>query len=272
MISLSDTLRPASADAIKELRALGMHTVMLTGDNSLAAKRVADEIGIEELHAELLPAQKESVIRELSERGGVIMIGDGINDAPALARADVGMAIGGGTDIAMESADVVLVGKNLTDAARAVRLGRAVYKNICENLFWAFAYNVIGIPLAAGVLAPLGITMSPMLAAAAMSLSSICVVSNALRLSGFGRRYGIKLKENKEKQVKNMNITVKIEGMMCPHCEARVKSAILAVPGALSAEVSHSEGAAHVEISDDSAKAAVKTAVEAAGYPVTDII
>ena len=271
MISLSDTLRATSADAVAEIRSLGIHTVMLTGDNQLAAKRVADEIGVDELHAELLPAQKESVVRDLSTRGGVIMIGDGINDAPALARADVGMAIGGGTDIAMESADVVLVGKNLSDAARAIRLGRAVYRNICENLFWAFAYNVIGIPLAAGVLAPLGITMSPMLAAAAMSLSSICVVSNALRLGHFGARENKNMKENKEKQVENMTITVKIEGMMCPHCEARVKSAILAVPGVLSAEVSHADGAARVEISDKNTTAAIKSAVEAAGYPVTDI-
>ena len=271
MISLSDTIRAASAEAVAEIRALGIRTVMLTGDNQLAAKRVADEIGVDEMHAELLPAQKESVIRELSLRGSVIMIGDGINDAPALARADVGMAIGGGTDIAMESADVVLVGKNLSDAARAIRLGRAVYRNICENLFWAFAYNVIGIPLAAGVLVPFGITMSPMLAAAAMSLSSVCVVSNALRLGRFGARKTKNAKENKDKQVKNMNITVKIEGMMCPHCEARVKSAILAVPGVLSAEVSHSDGAARVEVSDKNAVAAIKSAVEAAGYPVIDI-
>ena len=271
IISLSDTLRESSADAVSGLHSLGLHTVMLTGDNSLAAKRVGDSVGIDELHAELLPAEKERIVSELSSRGGVIMIGDGINDAPALARADVGMAIGGGTDIAMESADVVLVGKNLSDAARAVRLGRAVYRNICENLFWAFVYNVIGIPLAAGVLVPFGITMSPMLAAAAMSLSSVCVVSNALRLARFGERKTENVKENKDKQVENMNITVKIEGMMCPHCEARVKSSILGVAGVISADVSHSDGEARVEIADQGAISAIKAAVEAAGYPVIEI-
>ncbi len=275
LISVADTLREDSAEAVGALKALGLHTVMLTGDNSLVAGRIADEVGVDEVRAELLPADKELAVRELTKRGRVIMVGDGINDAPALVGADVGMAIGGGTDIAIESADVVLMGKSLGDVVRAVKLGRSTYRNICQNLFWAFIYNTVGIPLAAGVLVGVGIEMSPMLGALAMSLSSICVVSNALRLGGFyGRNKSSdkkNIKENKEKKAKSMKITVKIEGMMCPHCEARVKSAIEAVDGVLNTEVSHKDGCAVVELTNSNATEAVRSAIEAAGYPVIAI-
>ncbi|MBQ7386753.1 MAG: cadmium-translocating P-type ATPase [Clostridia bacterium] len=272
VISVADTLREDSAAAVAALKSLGLRTVMLTGDNSLVAGRIGDEVGVDEVMAELLPADKESAVRALAERGRVIMVGDGINDAPALARADVGMAIGGGTDIAIESADVVLMGKSLADAVRAVKLGRATYRNICQNLFWAFIYNAIGIPLAAGVLVFAGMEMSPMLGALAMSLSSICVVTNALRLGRFYSRESRKnIEENKERRVKSMNITVKIEGMMCPHCEARVKAAIEAVAGVKSATVSHAEDTARVEIASSDVVASVKSAIEAAGYPVIEI-
>ena len=277
IIAIADTLRADSAEAVAALRALGLRVVMLTGDNSLVAQRIGSECGVDEVHAQLLPADKEREIRRLSSEGGVIMIGDGINDAPSLARADVGMAIGGGTDIAIDSADVVLMRESLSDCARAVRLGRATYRNICQNLFWAFIYNGIGIPLAAGAFsALLGWEMTPMLGALAMSLSSFCVVSNALRLNTFAyseRKRENKKHENKsnESEKRNMSVTLKIEGMMCPHCEARVKSCIEAVAGVKSAAVSHKEGTAVVDMEAACDVSAVKSAVEAAGYPVLEI-
>ncbi len=262
IIAVADALREGSAEAIRAIRALGLKTVMLTGDNRLVARRIADEAGVDEVRAELLPADKANAVSALRERGPVIMIGDGINDAPALVSADVGMAIGGGTDIAIESADVVLMGKSLGDALRAIKLGRATYRNICQNLFWAFIYNTVGIPLAAGVLVGVGIEMSPMLGALAMSLSSVCVVTNALRLGRFYRKDKIK------KEVKKMKVTFYVEGMMCPHCEARVKSAIEAISGEGSATVSHKDGTAAVELSAASDVQKISSAIESAGYKV----
>ncbi len=267
-IAVSDTIRPDSAAAIRELRGMGIKVVMLTGDNKKTAEQVAEKAGISEVRAELLPADKENAIRTLSEEGRVIMVGDGINDAPSLARADVGMAIGGGVDIAIESADVVLVRESLFGVLNAVRLGRRVLKNIKENLFWAFIYNTVGIPIAAGALVPLiGLEMSPMLGAAAMSVSSLCVVSNALRLNTFReKKFTGALPEKKEK--KEMTVTIKIEGMMCPHCEARVKSTLEAIDGVLSADVSHTRGEAVVTLSEKIDTKILNDAVTAQGYKV----
>lgn len=271
IIAVSDTLREESARAVQELRTLGMRVVMLTGDNKLAAEHIGRAVGVDETLAELMPEDKESAIRALGDKGGVIMVGDGINDAPALARADVGVAIGGGTDIAIDSADVVLTGSSLLGVARAVRLGRAALRNIKQNLFWAFIYNAIGIPLAAGAfIGVLGFEMSPMLGALAMSLSSFCVVTNALRLYAFAPKEQ-KTEKQPKKEKNKMKITMKIEGMMCPHCEARVRSAIEAICGEGSAEVSHKEGTATVSITDRAAIDDVKSAVESAGYPVLSI-
>ena len=269
-IAISDTPRIDSREAISELRKMGLRVVMLTGDNEKTAAAIAREVGIDEIRAGLLPAEKEAEIRALSAEGGVVMVGDGINDAPSLSSADVGVAIGGGTDIAIESADVVLVKNSLVGVADAVRLGRATLKNIKQNLFWAFGYNTLCIPLAAGAFSGLlGIEMSPMLGAFAMSLSSICVVSNALRLNRF-KAIGSKAEENttKEEKVENMKITLKIEGMMCPHCEARVKKALEAVEGVISAEVSHERGEAVVELTDVNLKKTLEEAVTAQGYEV----
>ncbi len=269
IIAATDTPRPDAKEAISELHSLGIRTVMITGDNSRAAEAVAARVGIDEVVADVLPGGKEAAVRALSEEGRVIMVGDGINDSPAMTRADVGMAIGTGADIAIEAADVVLVGNSLSDIPRAVRLGRRVLKTIHENLFWAFIYNAIGIPLAAGVF---GLTLSPMFGALAMSLSSFFVVMNALRLYTFktskntpeaaelAKRSG----EGKEKD--NMKITLKIEGMMCPHCEARVKAALEAVEGVISADVSHKSGSAEVEVSDGVSAEILKETVTAAGY------
>ena len=267
-IAVSDTVREDSREAISDLRALGIRTVMLTGDNGAVAREIGREVGVDEVCSELLPEDKAAAVLRLKESGSVIMIGDGINDAPALVRADVGMAIGGGTDVAIDSASVVLMHHTLRDAVRAIRLGRATYNNIRQNLFWAFIYNVIGIPLAAGALVWAGIEMTPMLGALAMSLSSLCVVTNALRLNSFYKKDKSARKDKK----KNMKATLKIEGMMCPHCEARVKSAIEATTGILSAQVSHKDGSAVIEASDSSVIEAARLAVEAAGYPVLEVI
>lgn len=278
-IGISDTIRSDSREAVLLLKKMKLKTVMLTGDNENTAAAIAKAAEIDEVRASLLPADKESAIRELRERGRVVMVGDGINDSPSLASADVGVAIGGGTDIAIESADVVLVKDTLMGVVNAARLGRATLKNIKENLFWAFIYNLIGIPVAAGVLSPLGIEMTPMLGAFAMSLSSLFVVCNALRLGNFkeivveNKEKTVKTEEKaiektEEKEEEKMTVTLKIEGMMCPHCEGRVKKALEAVPGVISADVSHERGDALVEVSDGVTKEVLSAAVTAQGYDV----
>ena len=276
MIAVADVIKEDSPRAVKELRDMGIHVVMLTGDNERTAKAIGAQAGVDEVIAGVLPDGKESVIRSLKKKGRVAMVGDGINDAPALTRADIGIAIGVGTDIAIDAADVVLMKSRLSDVPAAIRLSRATLRNIHENLFWAFFYNVIGIPLAAGVWIPLfGWQLNPMFGAAAMSLSSFCVVSNALRLNWFkmydaGRDKKIKA-NNKNKEETTMTKTMKIEGMMCGHCEARVKKVLEALPEVDAAEVSHEAGTAVVtmnaEVSDD----VLKKAVEDQDYKVLAI-
>ena len=260
LIAVADTVKPDAVEAVRELKGMGIRVVMLTGDNSRTAAAIGAQVDADEVISGVLPEGKESVIRSLQERGRVAMVGDGINDAPALTRADVGIAIGAGADVAVDAADVVLMKSRMRDVPAAIRLSRATLVNIKENLFWAFFYNIICIPLAAGAYARFGLTLSPMIGAAAMSLSSFCVVTNALRLN-FCRLYDptrdkkIKntLKEREEEE-KNMTKTLKIEGMMCPHCEARVKKALEAVDGVAAAEVSHVAGTAVVMLSADVAK------------------
>ena len=276
MIAVADVIKEDSPRAVKELRDMGIHVVMLTGDNERTAKAIGAQAGVDEVIAGVLPDGKESVIRSLKKKGRVAMVGDGINDAPALTRADIGIAIGAGTDIAIDAADVVLMKSRLSDVPAAIRLSRATLRNIHENLFWAFFYNVIGIPLAAGVWIPLfGWQLNPMFGAAAMSLSSFCVVSNALRLNWLkmydaGRDKKIKA-NNKNKEETTMTKTMKIEGMMCGHCEARVKKVLEALPEVDAAEVSHEAGTAVVtmnaEVSDD----VLKKAVEDQDYKVLEI-
>ena len=268
IIAVADSIREDSAEAISQMKRLGIKVVMLTGDNARTAEAIGREAGVDEIIADLLPDKKAEAIDRLSENGRLIMIGDGINDAPALMKADVGMAIGGGTDIAIESASVVLVRDSLSDAVYAIRLGRAVLMNIYENLFWAFLYNVIGIPLAAGLF---GLSLNPMFGAAAMSLSSLCVVTNALRLNRFGYK---KIKNNADKkavkQEKNMKITLKIEGMMCPHCEARVRDTLAALECVESVTVSHVDGTAVAVVKENCADT-LASAVEGAGYKVVGV-
>ena len=273
-MAIMDKEREESAEAVRELRALGLDVVMLTGDNERTARAIAERIGIEKVIAGVLPAEKAKAVKELSERGGVIMVGDGINDAPALTAADVGIAIGRGTDIAIESADVVLKRSSPKDVVGAARLGRAALRNIKENLFFAFIYNVIGIPLAAGAFIPLfGWELQPMFGAAAMSISSFCVVTNALRLNlkkFFKNDTRVaKNGENKEKSEDKAVIELKIEGMMCPHCEARVKETLLGVEGVISADVSHKSGSAKVEARSGLDPEALTEAVTNAGYKCT---
>ena len=275
IIAVADTIKPDSPQAVSELKNMGLRVVMLTGDNERTAKAIGAQAGVDEVVAGVLPDGKESVIRRLSTEGKVIMVGDGINDAPALTRADTGIAIGAGADIAVDAADVVLMHGSLRDAAAAIRLSRASLRNIHENLFWAFFYNTVGIPVAAGALAHWGITLNPMLAAAAMSLSSFCVVTNALRLNFFklhdpGHDRKIKAKKPIEKENKNMTKTMKIEGMMCQHCEARVKKTLEAIEGVESAEVSHVAGTAVVTGAALDA-AVLKSAVEAQDYKVLSV-
>lgn len=267
IIAVADAIRPDSAEAISDMKKMGMRVVMLTGDNRRTAEAIGAAAGVDEVIPELLPDGKAQTVKELSKTGGVIMVGDGINDAPALTAADVGMAIGGGTDIAIESASVVLMRDSLSDVTRAVRLGRAVLTNIKQNLAWAFVYNLVGIPLAAGLF---GLELAPMFGAAAMSLSSFSVVTNALRLNGFARKYN-KTKQTNEKEDKNMKITMKIEGMMCPHCEARVRDVLSALPSVALAEVSHKDGTAIVTPSGECDKALLVSTVEAAGYKVISV-
>ena len=275
VIAVADVIKEDSPAAIAALRNMGIHVVMLTGDNEKTARAIGRQAGVDEVIASVLPEGKESVIRRLQKQGKVAMVGDGINDAPALTRADIGIAIGAGTDVAIDAADVVLMKSQLSDVPAAIRLSRATLRNIHENLFWAFFYNVIGIPLAAGVWIPIfGWTLNPMFGAAAMSLSSFCVVSNALRLNLFklhdaGKDKKIKKKHHKEETT--MEKTMKIEGMMCGHCEAAVKKALEAVDGVASAEVSHTSGTAVVTLSKPVDSAVLKKAVEDKDYKVTSI-
>ena len=271
LIAVADTIREESAEAISDMKAMGLSVVMLTGDNGRTANAIGRIAGVDEVISDLLPEGKEAAIRRLCERDKVIMVGDGINDAPALTRADVGMAIGGGTDIAIESASVVLMRDSLSDVVDAIRLGRSVLRNIHQNLFWAFCYNMIGIPLAAGLL---GLELDPMFGAAAMSLSSFCVVTNALRLNTFRSKYNkTKKNDNKniEKEEKQMKITMKIQGMMCPHCEARVRDVLSALDCVESAEVSHVNGIAVVTPKGECQAELLTKTVEGAGYKVLSV-
>ncbi|WP_300748827.1 heavy metal translocating P-type ATPase [uncultured Oscillibacter sp.] len=277
VIAVADVIKEDSPQAVKELQNMGIRVVMLTGDNQRTAQAIGKQAGVDEVIAGVLPDGKESVIRTLKEQGRVAMVGDGINDAPALTRADTGVAIGAGADVAIDAADVVLMKSRLLDVPAAIRLSRATLRNIHENLFWAFFYNTIGIPLAAGLFIPFGLTLNPMFGAAAMSLSSFCVVSNALRLNLFNLRDARKDKPLKSKhskhseEVTTMEKTMKIEGMMCGHCEARVKKALEALPEVSAANVSHESGTAVVTLSGALADEALKKAVEDQDYKVLGI-
>ena len=295
VIAVADTIKEDSPEAIRQLQNMGIRVVMLTGDNQRTADAIGRQAGVDEVIAGVLPDGKEAVIRQLQASGKVAMVGDGINDAPALTRADTGIAIGAGTDVAIDAADVVLMNSKLSDVPAAIRLSRATLRNIHENLFWAFIYNIIGIPLAAGLFIPFGLTLNPMFGAAAMSLSSFCVVSNALRLNLFdlhSTRHDHKTAspaaapvqsaaENNKKsdadapEVKTedntMKKTLKVEGMMCGHCEARVKKALEALPEVDEAVVSHEAGTAIVTLNTEVADDVLKNAVEAQDYKVTGI-
>ena len=275
IIAVADMIKEDSPKAVKELQNMGIRVVMLTGDNERTAKAIGKQAGVDEVIAGVLPEGKESVIRNLKKKGKVAMVGDGINDAPALTRADVGIAIGAGTDIAIDAADVVLMKSRLSDVPAAIRLSRATLKNIHENLFWAFFYNVIGIPLAAGIWIPLlGWKLNPMFGAAAMSLSSFCVVTNALRLNLchiYDASKDKKIKSKKKVEVKEMEKTMKIEGMMCGHCEARVKKCLEALPQVDEAVVSHETGTAVVKLNTEIADEVLKKTVEDQDYKVLDV-
>lgn len=280
MIAVADTIKADSPQAIRELQNMGLRVVMLTGDNIRTAKAVGQEAGVDHVIAGVLPDGKESVVRSLQEYGKVMMVGDGINDAPALTRADMGVAIGAGTDVAIDAADIVLMKSRLLDVPAAIRLSRATLRNIHENLFWAFFYNVICIPLAAGAFVSLGLTLNPMIGAAAMSLSSFCVVTNALRLNLFKLRDAAKDKktdpvrlpdeifENQEREESTMEKNIQIEGMMCPHCEARVKKTLEKFAEIDSAVVSHEAGTAVVTLNAPIDEAAVKQSIEDQDYKV----
>ena len=272
MICVADTMKEDSPQAIKEMQNMGIQVVMLTGDNKKTADAIGKKAGVDEVIAGVLPDGKESVIRDLQKHGKVAMVGDGINDAPALTRADIGIAIGAGTDIAIDAADVVLMNSKLTDVTAAIRLSRATLRNIHENLFWAFFYNAICIPVAAGVFIHLtGWQMSPMLGAAAMSLSSFFVCMNALRLNTFSMHDTSKDIKRKKKEKKTMEKTLEITGMMCGHCEMAVKKALEAVDGVESADVSHEKGTAVVTLSKEVSDGVLKKTVEDKDYTVTNI-
>ena len=279
IIAVADIIKEDSPQAIKEMQNMGIYAVMLTGDNERTAKAIGEKAGVDEVIAGVLPDGKESVIRKLQEKGKVIMVGDGINDAPALTSADIGVAIGAGADVAIDAADVVLMKSSLLDVPAAIRLSRATLGDIHENLFWAFIYNVIGIPLAAGVfINVLGWQLNPMFAAAAMSLSSFSVVTNALRLNFFemhdskrDHKIKNKLKITIEKETKPMEKTLKIEGMMCGHCEMHTKKALEALEGVTKAEVSYKTGTAVVTLEKNISDDILKQAVVDQGYQVTDI-
>ncbi len=274
IIAVADEIKEDSAEAVKELHNMGLHVVMLTGDNEKTAKAVGKLAGVDEVIAGVLPDGKEKVVSKLRQKGRVAMVGDGINDAPALTSADVGIAIGAGTDVAIDAADVVLMKSRLSDVPAAIRLGRATLRNIHENLFWAFIYNAIGIPIAAGLFIPLfGWRLNPMFAAAAMSLSSFCVVTNALRLNFVKiRKNNIKTETVKtiEKENVKMEKTIKIEGMMCPHCEATVKKTLEELDGVTQAVASHEKGTAVVTLEKDVSFETLKKAVEDKGYTVIE--
>ena len=276
VIAVADVIKEDSPQAVRELQGMGVHVVMLTGDNERTARAIGAQAGVDQVIAGVLPDGKEAVIRKLKQHGKVAMVGDGINDAPALTRADVGIAIGAGTDVAIDAADVVLMKSRLSDVPAAIRLSRATLRNIHENLFWAFFYNTIGIPLAAGMFIPLGLTLNPMFGAAAMSLSSFCVVTNALRLNLFKLRDASRDHKIRQKDTDftvsapgAMRKTLHIEGMMCPHCEMRVKQALEAVPGVSEATASHEKGTAVVTLSAQVDNDALRAAVEAQDYKVT---
>ena len=289
IIAVADVIKEDSPKAIKELQNMGIHVVMLTGDNQKTAQAIAEQAGVDEVVAGVLPDGKEAVISQLKKLGKVAMVGDGINDAPALTSADIGIAIGAGTDIAIDAADVVLMKSSLADVPAAIRMSRATLKNIHENLFWAFIYNIIGIPLAAGLWIPIfGWTLNPMFGAAAMSLSSFCVVTNALRLNLF-RMHDIKNdkkqtkslgtepllqhenNENKKEEVEKMTITVNVTGMMCGHCEARVQKALEGLAGVESAVANHDQGTAVITTAADIEDTVLKETIEKEGYEVTGI-
>ena len=274
MIAVADTIKPDSARAVHELQGMGIRVVMLTGDNERTAKAIGAQAGVDEVIAGVLPDGKESVVRRLKNSGKVAMVGDGINDAPALTRADIGIAIGAGADVAIDAADVVLMKSSLMDVPAAIRLSRATLRNIHENLFWAFFYNVVGIPLAAGCFVAFGLTLNPMFGAAAMSLSSFCVVSNALRLNFCKLRdpkHDHRRRAKTRPAAQPLVRTMKIEGMMCGHCEATVKRALEALPNVASAEVSHEAGTAVVTLTAPVADETLRQAVEAEDYTVTEI-
>ena len=274
IIAVADLIREDSPGAVRALQNMGLRVVMLTGDNERTAKAIGRQAGVDQVIAGVLPDGKETVVRSFKEQGKVIMVGDGINDAPALTRADIGIAIGAGADVAVDAADLVLVKSRLSDVPAAIRLSRATLRNIHQNLFWAFFYNSIGIPLAAGVFIPLGLTLNPMFAAAAMSLSSFCVVSNALRLNLFdlqSPKKDRKIKRKHKEEKKIMEKTLKIEGMMCPHCEARVKKALEALPEVEQAAVSHQAGTAVVTLKSPVADEVLKKAVEDQDYTVLSV-
>ncbi len=272
IIAVADAIKEDSHDAINELKNMGIRVVMLTGDNETTANAVKLQVGVDEAIANVTPAGKDEVIRKLKQDGKVLMVGDGINDAPALTSADIGIAIGAGTDIAIDAADIVLMKSSISDVPAAIRLSRMTLLNIYQNLFWAFIYNTIGIPVAAGVLIPaFGIQLNPMIAAAAMSLSSFCVVTNALRLNFKdikNAKHDMKIKAKKEKKI--MEITLKIEGMMCPHCEARVKSSLEAIDGVSEVIPSHTEKQAKVILSKEVDVDLLKETIVAQGYQVID--
>jgi len=271
-IAVADVMKEDSPQAIRDMQQMGMKVVMLTGDNERTAKAIGSAAGVDEIIAGVMPDGKEEQVRGFASQGKVIMVGDGINDAPALTRADIGIAIGAGTDVAVDAADVVLMKSRLSDVPAAIRLSRGVLKNIHENLFWAFIYNVIGIPLAAGVWIPLfGWQLNPMFGAAAMGLSSFCVVSNALRLNWLDVHSRKNSKYITEKEKKIMKKTLKIEGMMCGHCEARVKKCLEQLDGVESAAVSHENGTAEVTLTKDVSNDVLRKAVEEQDYQVTGI-
>ena len=269
IIAVADVIKEDSPKAIEELKSMGIKVVMLTGDNEKTARAIGRQVGVDEVSAGVLPDGKEAVVRKFQQDGKVAMVGDGINDSPALTRADVGIAIGAGTDVAVDAADVVLMKSRLTDVSTAIKLSRSTLRNIKENLFWAFFYNSICIPIAAGVFIPhFGIELSPMIAAAAMSLSSFCVVTNALRLNLINIRSTKRNQTIKIKEENTMEKTVKIEGMMCPHCEARVKQVLEALPQVDEATPSHESGTAVIKLNSELADSEIKAVIEAQGYKV----